>query len=182
MFPYNYVLAAALLASTENHVVPLNESPDILFALRNLAVDWEILDPREVRYVLATPEDFTADMNLLRRRYADLGPDVPFVADSQRFPSREDCNEMISFNRAYYNQLNARHVKVYEFWEHNQIIQETAKLYQIWDTVKDTKIEYYYITVRRQALKKLREELGDEAYYLRVLPPPVPLWRFQSIP
>ena len=38
--------------------------------------------------------------------------------------------------------------------------------------------EYYYVTVRRQALKKLKEMIGDQAYYSGSLPPHVPVWRF----
>ena len=40
--------------------------------LQTLAVQWEILDPREVRYILARQEDFASDLNLLRRRYQEL--------------------------------------------------------------------------------------------------------------
>jgi hypothetical protein len=34
------------------------------------------------------------------------------------------------------------------------------------------------VTVRRQALKKLKEMIGDDAYTLGELPPYVPVWRF----
>ena len=37
-----------------------------------LAVQWEILDPGEVRYVLTRSEDFASDLKLLRRRYHEL--------------------------------------------------------------------------------------------------------------
>ena len=67
------------------------------------------------------------------------------------------------------------------WWEVRAILQETDQLYQIWDTVRDARCEYYYVTVRRQALKRLREALGDEAYFSGRLPPHVPLWRFQQI-
>ena len=35
--------------------------------------------------------------------------------------------------------------------------------------------------LRRGALKKLREAVGDEAYYSGHLPPHVPVWRFAQI-
>jgi hypothetical protein len=60
-------------------------------------------------------------------------------------------------------------------------MQETEHLYQVWDTVRDARCDYYYVTVRRQALKKLRKMLGVDDYYFGKLPPPVPLWRFQEI-
>ena len=42
-------------------------------------------------------------------------------------------------------------------------------LYQIWDLVRESNCDYYYITVRRQALKKLRDTIGAPAYTSGVL-------------
>lgn len=148
-------------------------------AIQAVAVQLEILDPREVRYILARPEDFQADLNLLRRRYRELA-DAPLVSDSLRFPHREAINEMLSFNRAYRQYIDSRQsVELPHWWEHQATLQETEQLYQIWDTVRDSRCEYYYVTVRRQALKRLREQLGEHAYYSGQLPPYVPVWRFQ---
>ena len=58
---------------------------------------------------------------------------------------------------------------------------EVDRLYQIWDTTRDARCEYYYIHVRRGALKKLRDAVGEEAYYSGTLPPHVPVWRFARI-
>src|SRR5207249_3370121 len=55
--------------------------------VQTLAVKWEILDQREVRYILARPEDFASDLNLVRRRYQALA-DAPSLSDCQRFPDR----------------------------------------------------------------------------------------------
>jgi hypothetical protein len=146
--------------------------------IQTLAVQLEILDPREVRYILARAEDFASDLNLLRRRYRELA-DAPPVSDSFRFPDREAINEMLSFNRAYRQYIDIRQaVELSHWWEHQATLQETEQLYQIWDTVRDSRCEYYYVTVRRQALKRLREQLGEQAYYSGELPPYVPLWRF----
>jgi hypothetical protein len=149
-------------------------------ALQTLAVRWEILDPREVRYVLTRPEDFASDLNLLRRRFRDL-TDAPPLQDCLRLPSRELVNELLSFNRAYRQHIAVRQpVELAHWWKFRAALQETEYLYQVWDTVRDARCEYYYITVRRQALKKLRDMLGEEAYYSGQLPPPVPVWRFQE--
>jgi hypothetical protein len=37
------------------------------------------------------------------------------------------------------------------------------------------------VTVRRQALKKLREMIGENAYYYGQMPPSVPVWRFREV-
>ena len=45
--------------------------------IQAVAVQWEILDAREERYVLTRNEDFNSDLKLLRRRYADLADAPP---------------------------------------------------------------------------------------------------------
>ena len=44
----------------------------------------------------------------------------------------------------------------------------------------NTACEYYYVTVRRQALKRLRHMVGHDDYFAGILPPYVPLWRFEE--
>ena len=51
----------------------------------------------------------------------------------------------------------------------------------MWDAVRDARCEFYYVTVRRQALKKLRDLVGEEAYLAGTLPPNVPTWRFNEL-
>ena len=147
-------------------------------ALHKTAIEWEILDERETRYVLARLDDFEPDLNLLRRRYVDLA-DAPKVADAARFPDRQAVNEFIRFNRAYRKTLETRQV-----WEADRadairiVVLETDRLYRVWDSVRDARCDFYYVTVRRQALKKLQEMLGQDAYTAGDLPPYVPEWRF----
>jgi len=184
MFPYDYLLAAALLTQAPELPGPElgpNDFTALRLPMQALAVEWEILDPREVRYVLVRPEDFQADLSLLRRRYRDLA-DAPPVCDSERFPERATVNEFLAFNRAYRQHIDTGvPVESTRGWEMRSALQETDHLYHIWDTVRDARCEYYYVTVRRQALKRLREMVGEEAYYTNKLPPYVPLWRFQEI-
>src|SRR5439155_11277213 len=108
---------------------------------------------------------FSADLNMLRRRYKELA-DAPRLADSYRFPERAAVNELVRFNRAYRKNLDQRH------------LLETDRLYQVWDAVRDARCEFYYVTVRRHALKKLKDQIGDEAWDTATLPPGVPTWRF----
>ncbi len=184
MFGPQLFLALTLVNGPAHGLESWRDSP-VYTALRRtcqeVAVRWEILDPREVRYILARPEDFTADLNLLRRRYQDLD-DAPPLADCLRFPDRDTINEFLAFNRAYRQHLcNRQPLELAHWWELRAAIQETDQLYQIWDTVRDARCDYYYVTVRRQALKKLRQQLGPDAYYKSQLPPHVPLWRFREL-
>jgi len=183
MFPCEFLLAAALLtAPVDSPDPPLPEAyAELSSRLQTLAIQWEILDPREVRYVLTRPEDFSSDLKLLRRRYHEL-TGAPPLTDGLRFPDRSAISDMLAFNRAYRQNLDNRlAVELVRWWELQEAVQESDKLYQIWDLVRDARCDYYYVTVRRQALKRLREMIGAQAYYSGTLPPYVPLWRFQVI-
>jgi len=74
MLSFDYLIAAALLTAPADRELPV--SPELFGtvgpAVQQLALKWEILDPREVRYVLARPEDFGCDLKLLQRRYHEL--------------------------------------------------------------------------------------------------------------
>lgn len=183
MFPLDYVLAIALLtiAPEPAESASLDAYASLRPTLQALAIHWEILDPREVRYVMTRGEDFTADVKLLRRRWHDL-KDAPPLHDCMRFPDRALINDLLSFNRAYRQHLDSRQsLELTYWWELREAVQEADRLYQIWDTVRDARCDYYYVTVRRQALKKVRETVGYDAYCSGALPPHVPVWRFGRI-
>jgi hypothetical protein len=152
--------------------------PAVQKAVQELAKEWEILDEREMKYILAKPDEFGSDLNLLRRRYQEL-KDVPLVADAARLPDRSVANDLVKFNRAYRKTLETRqHLETDRAAELQSAVRETDRLYAVWDAVRDARCEYYYVTVRRQSLKKLRELVGNEAYQAGELPPVVPTWRF----
>jgi hypothetical protein len=184
MFPFDYLLAVALLTAPPDSpepTVPPDVHAQLQPTLQSLAVDWQILDPREIRYLLVRPEDITSDLNLLRRRYCDLA-DAPALEEGLRFPERAVVNELLAFNRAYRQHLDTcLTVELVHWWELHEALQETDRLYQVWDAVRDARCEYYYVTVRRLALKRLREMIGEDAYFTGTLPPYVPVWRFQRI-
>src|SRR5262249_53066200 len=103
MFSSEYILALALLtaAPEASETIPAVDSHTHLRpTLQSLAVQWEILDPRECRYILARPEDFGSDLNLLRHRFHDLAT-APPLHDGLRFPDRATVNEYLAHNRAY---------------------------------------------------------------------------------
>lgn len=181
--PMSYVLAVALFTTPPDVPEPLPDPdywPDLQSALIAVGIEWEILDPRETRYVFARIEDFDDNINLMRRRYQEL-KDAPRLSDGQRFPDHRTVNDLLGFNRAYRRYLDAR-----QSMEHDRsdrlrtAIKEADHLYQIWDAVRDARCEYYYITVRRQALKRLRCMIGPEDYTVGHLPPYVPIWRFEE--
>src|SRR5262249_4537953 len=140
MVPLDYVLAVALLTSGTDKAdapVPADGLSSVRPTLQALAVSWEVLDPREVRYVLTRQEDFSADLKLLRRRHRELA-DAPPLQDCMRFPDRTLINELLAFNRAYRQHLDNRQALEQAYWwELREAVQETERLYYIWDTVRD---------------------------------------------
>jgi hypothetical protein len=184
MLPFDYLAALVLLTAAPS-AADAGDIPRIPAALRvrvqELAVEWEILDARELRYILARPEDFASDLNLLRRRHREL-LSAPPLSDCLRFPERATVNDLLSYNRAYRQHIDLRQpIELVRWWELRVAMQETERLYQIWDSVRDARCDYYYVVVRRQALKRLREQVGEEVYYSGNLPPSVPIWRFSML-
>ncbi|MFL5342915.1 MAG: hypothetical protein ACJ8F7_22500 [Gemmataceae bacterium] len=177
-----YVLALALLTAPPGDAVPPTSTADwpaLRDAVVGLAVEWEILDPREDR--LARYERFAADINVLRQRRRDLAA-APRLADSQRFPGRGAAEELLSFNRAYRHSLERRALlETDQATNLHEALRETDRLRLIWDAVRDANCEVYYAPVRRTALLRLREQIGEAEYLAGHLPPHVPVWRFAEI-
>lgn len=176
------VLAVALLTAEPNEPLPLidpAEWPALRAALHGQAVEWEVLDPREDR--LHYLEDLAADLKVLRRRYHDLR-DAPPLRDAKRFPDRRHVAELLSFNRSYRRGLEQRQAmdrsRAYALKE---AMKEADDLHRVWDLVREARCEIYYVAVRRMALKKLRDALGETAYHASDLPPHVPEWRFIDV-
>lgn len=180
---YDFLLAAALLAAPVDG--PTTVTPELFTrvgpAIQQLAIKAEVLDPREARYILTRAEDFAADLKLLRKRYHEYA-NAPPLHDCLRFPDRATACELIAFNRTYRQQMEARQALELVRWrEFREAAQEADRLFYVWDAVRDARCDYYYVTVRRDALRKLRDTLGVDDYYAGKLPPHVPVWRFQRI-
>lgn len=140
----------------------------------------ELMDPRETGYLLARRADLWADLGTVARRGHDLW-DAPRLQDARRLPTTEESAGFLAFARAYREHLEARrYVELTRAEEIQEALRETNRLYAFWDAARDARTEHYYVAYRRQALKRARDLLGDEAYCAGHWPPPVPLWRFRA--
>ncbi len=174
MFTCEIVLAAALLAGPKD--VPVDAS--LIEALRPtilaLAVSSEILDPRERAFLLT--QDPVGDLAMLQGRNEEFRS-YPVLGECSRYPDRKLINDFLALNRTFRNDLNKRlEIDLVHMDVIRDAIVETDQLYQVWDTVRDAQCDYYYVTVRRQALKLLRDLVGDEAFYSGQMPPNIPVW------
>jgi hypothetical protein len=144
--------------------------------LKILALEWELLDPRETDY-LKMPQDFASDLKLLQGRFQELRG-APGAGEVARFPSRDQANDFLTYNRNFRDAINDRlDLDMIHADELRVILAETEQLFRVYDAVREARCDYYYVTYRRQALARLRDLVGPEAFYSGQLPPHVPLWR-----
>ena len=167
------VLAAALLVvppGVPEPPPPADCWPGLRAAVLQVAEDQELIDPREARYFFAKPEDFSEDVNTLRRRRAELA-DAPPLADAHRLPPREYLAEGRRFNREFQRHLERR-----AEWERDRagVLLAAAAVAahsgDVWDAAHDARCDYYYVPARRRDLQKLRLAVGEDAYRAGVLP------------
>ena len=181
MVPLDYVLAVAVLVASPHCGA---QAPDLTGhaclapSLSNVALSWELIDPREEGLLFARSSDFPCDVELVQRRYAEL-VDAPPVCDALRLPNKDRAGELLTFNRTYYATLKQRHELLGDtVGAVVPAMAETDRLYRIWDLVRDAGSDCYYVSVRRQALLTLRQAIGVADFAAAKLPPHVPVWRF----
>ena len=179
--PLDLVLVFALLTAPPDAPAPLALLPLAPLTVA-LALHLEILDARELPWLLQPTLDFAGALRPLRTRWRDLR-DAPPLHDGMRFPDHALVGELLSFNRACRQRLDGQlGVSAVRDEELYEAIRETDRLYHLWDTVRDVRCIQYHVSVRRAALKRLRDELlGYPAYCAGLLPPHVPVWRFGKI-
>lgn len=156
------------------------EAALLMKAIQDVAIEEEIMDPREAHYLMVNPENFSSDLELLRHRYQDLST-APPLNDAWMFPPAPMLSIGVALNREYYRHLELR--LSYELDNEQGLrraVRETDEHYRAWDHARDAVADYYYVNVRRNALRYLKTTLGHEHYYRGQLPPPVPLHLFEE--
>ncbi len=155
----------------------------MLKAAAAAAIEMEIMDERENRYIFIKKEEFKTDMRLMANRYRELR-DVPSLSELWKIPQTKDgLSSSITFNREFRKTVEVRmRLETDRTEGFMQVLKETDELYRIYDAARDAKCEFYYITVRRQAMKKLVCMLGQENFEYGIYPPCVPTWHFVETP
>jgi hypothetical protein len=144
-------------------------------------IELEAMDEKESKYYFTRKDDCYKDFARFRQIYLDV-KDMPPVSDCMRFPPKEFANEALAFNNKFQNnikeeaRLYSHKIKFYL-----NVLKEAQELYSVYEAVKQANSEFYYVHVRRKSLAKLKELIGDEAYYKGELPPCVPTWRFREL-
>ncbi|HQR07016.1 MAG TPA: hypothetical protein PLN21_09350 [Gemmatales bacterium] len=153
------MLALAFLVLVSDH--PGDGLGFLRADLRLVCLGAEILDKREIRYVLASDAELQADLQMLRSRWRDLYS-APRLDDCYLFPERSIAVEWIAFNRQYRSHVLVLR-DLYPGRESiNRLLDDLDERYKVWDAISDCRCEYYYVHVRRQALKRLQSLLGSD--------------------
>lgn len=183
MFSCECVLAAVLLAAPAEQTHEPWEAETIALlrpALMQLALDAEVLDPREECLLNCESRDPAGDLRELRTRWLALAL-APALEENRRFPERRLIEQFLDFNRAYRKDLLDRlEVDTVHAEELKHAVAETDELYRIWDTLRDARSGIYYVPARRLALQRVRTLVGPRAFYSGQLPPHVPIWHFAA--
>ena len=183
MFASDCLLAAVLLTAPADVPLPVEAlawAEACRAPLLALALDAQLLDPRENLNYLTRSSDAAGDLRALQGRFRDFAF-APLVQESLRFPDRNTSLEFLAFNRAYRDDLQLRlEVDPGDAATLRAALAEADQLYHLWWLVADTRWGAIYVTPRRQALQRLRDEIGAAAFYSGQLPPYVPVWRLAA--
>lgn len=173
------IIALALLVS-DISPEPFN-NPQIRGAISKIAIQQELMDPREISHIMARGPEFEVDLKLLRERYKDL-KDAPSIADAELLPHMDALTEGVAFNHRYIEYMSQkRDMEIWRSHLYDVVIQEARILEYIYNLAKDGRAKHYYVTVRRRAMKSLVEKIGYTNFYRGNFPPCAPTWRFTQI-
>lgn len=100
------------------------------------------------------------------------------AAELYTWMSRVHARACMTVNREYQQALH-RHRLLFPDQCHAEL-EEACKLYRVWDAIDDCHSSDKETV--QLALIKLKETLGEDAFWRGEVPPPVPLWRIPILP
>lgn len=149
---------AYLMITSEQETFSVEDNYYLRKAIQEVAIEMEILDIRETSYIMNKHTDFHGDLGLIQRRHQKLKDEPKIIEAQLRLPPREFINDQIIFNRNFKKELKSKmelELDRKERYENILVLNDIC--YKRWDAMRDAQCEFYYITVRREALKKFKE-------------------------
>ena len=166
------LLSLALLFTSH----PADKFHFLVSDMQFVCIACEVMDAREQRYLFAKPDEFADDLSTMRKRLKNLY-DAPRLHECYLFPDRAISGEMILLNR----DMKRRYEAIYELYPESRslklVLEDLEARYQLWDAARDARTEFYYVHIRREAMKKLLRNMGDDLFSRGELPFGVPTWR-----
>lgn len=183
MIASDCLMAAILLTSSAELPLPAESSvwaQVCRTSLLTLALEAQILDPRENLDYLRSPADVRSDLLALQTRFREVAF-APLAEESLRFPDRDTVLDFLAYNRAYRHDVQARQaLEPHRAADLAAALTEADQLHSIWCAVADARWGALYVTARRQAMQTLLDRVGPEAFYSGQLPTYVPIWRIPA--
>lgn len=102
---------------------------------------------------------------------ASYAPALHFVERFRYSPIT--INEALEFNCAFRRHLRGEQSLYEAMTDYRTALAETGQRFQAWDSLRDAKHTLYTITVRRVALGKLLDLIGQDAFLSGQMPEPV---------
>lgn len=181
MFGAELALAISLLVAPVGTPLPDLEGFDWLqlqSAIHRVAIDWEIMDPREKKFIVTSAAGLENDIDVLRRRYVLLDG-APMSVDASRFPATHIIQRHIEENRNLKSVIENRiHLDSDRASGFRLALIELDEIHHAWCTLQYAKSAWNYTHIRRAELKRLLGVLGREDYASAKMPPATPEWRF----
>ena len=166
----------SMLLWPNDPALPTQMPPEAWKALKEVALALEIVGPHE-----NWATDFNSELRYVRRHWRVLR-NAPPLADCAWLPAPTFARELCCFNEGYQAHLQMQRVIYPHRAEQiNEILNETRQLYVIWDAARRANSATEAWALRRRMLLRLRDSIGDEAYYRGELPCWVPCARFDGI-
>jgi hypothetical protein len=165
-----YWLVLTLLVWPEELPVP-HQAPEPLWrALKEIAWTLELTGPR-----CPWITDFRSEVRWVRHHMRDAA-EYPALTECQRLPPAFVIHDNLAFNRVHQCYLEARWVvRLQDRDAIEDALQQSRQISRIWEAMAAANADDLNWFCRRQALARLRELLGDEAYYEGDWPFPIPL-------
>jgi hypothetical protein len=102
----------------------------------------------------------------------------PKATDLKRFPGYIECGHATDLSKEFqrwcqtHQQLEPSKFEYYEVLRLDAIWRQN-----VWELLEDC-WRHYDEEGQRRCLQRLREEIGDEAYFFSYMPHPLPIWAF----
>jgi hypothetical protein len=179
MPPLSYSLAIAILFGLGPTTKASSHFEHLAPQCRHVAIEMELLDPREARW-FQVPAEIIVDINIVHGRVRSLD-NAPYLRDVVFFPL--DTWPALEFNRAYRETLNASEgISAEEDRWICNARADTDWVHGLYEQLYIAQTNAHYVQVRRLALKTIRDfYLDDGMFEEGYLPPPVPLCLFRAI-
>lgn len=178
-----YALAAFLLITTPTAApVPKTASPFLLLALKAVCIQNELMDRSDQPFFFEPEFSLADDLTAMRERYLSL-KDAPHSQTLLFFPCEEVVDSALTANIDYQVWVKRQlHICNSDDDSLTQAMEEAKELYQVWAELRS--IQYSRncgVFTQRTQLQAFCKTLGYDKFYAGVLPPHLPIWRFQSV-